>query len=103
MDHGQSVGKVNMYEKTMLLFWVMKNLIGMAAWDKEAVEEAADGMDQWRASITANINQLNIKVDLLLKRLRVLVLLAPPRVTSLKPAKEGPCQGGIPNLPYVLL
>ena len=60
-------------------------------------------MEQMREEVTADINQLNIKVDMLLKRLGVLVPLALPRGGIMKSAEEGPHQGGILDFPYVLL
>ena len=60
-------------------------------------------MNQWRVAVTIDINQMNIKVDMLLKRLGVLVPLASPRGGIMKYVEEGPHQGGILDLPYVLL
>ena len=65
--------------------------------------EAVGHMEQWRAAVTANINQLNIKVGMLLKRLGVFFSLVSPFVMLPKSTKEGSCHGGITNLPYILL
>ena len=81
----------------------MKNLIRWVAWDKEAMDEAAGRMEQWRVEVTADINQLNNKVDMLLKRLAMLVPPATPMVTILKSVEEGRRKGEIIDLPYVLL
>ena len=68
----------------------MKNLVEWEACDKEEMDEVTDWMDQWRDEVTIDINQLNIKVEMILKRLRVLVPLAQPRVMTPKPVEEGP-------------
>ena len=33
LDPGHMVGRVSLYEKSVALFWVMKNLVGQASWD----------------------------------------------------------------------
>ena len=53
------------------------------------MDEEAGQMEQWRANATADINQLNIKVGVILKRLRWLVPPTPLRVTISKPIEEG--------------
>ena len=103
LDPGHSVGRDNLYEKVVVLFWVMKNIVSQDAWDKEATKEANKCMDQWRVVVTTDINQLNIKMDMLLKWLGVLVPPASNLVTLPKPTEEGSRQGGILHLPYIFL
>ena len=72
----------------MALFWAMKNLVGGATWDKEAMDEATECMYHWQVVVTSYINHLNIKVDMIMKRL---VVMVPPPLHHdpiLKPMDE---------------
>ena len=37
LDLGHNVGRIGLYECTMVLFWVMKKLLGEARWDMQEI------------------------------------------------------------------
>ena len=42
LDPCQTVGRVILYEKTVALYWIMKNMVGRVAWDMQSVESKAN-------------------------------------------------------------
>ena len=100
---GNNAGRLILYERTVALFWVMKNLIGHSAWDKEEMGEADGKLAQWWEKMTSDSKRLNQKMDTIKECLGMQVPpIIPTMIYQVTPAGIN-CQGCIPNLPYILL
>ena len=80
----------------------MKNLVGRAAWDEENAKAGDNVQDQWRLSISAAIQCVELKVDFLILRLGFQFPPSPPSGET-KPDLIGTSHGGGKDLSYILL
>ena len=66
LDPGHTEGRASLYEKMVALFWVMKNLVGRAAWDRQSNDSGDPSLDPWKASISASIQCVEAKANFLI-------------------------------------
>ena len=97
------MGQAIQYENTMALFLIMKNLLGRETWDKEVNEVKLGKLEQWWADVESNLLHLNFKVDLLLKRLFILIPPTPMVIQGDRLTAEGPQETERRDTCYVLL
>ena len=62
MDLGHTMGRMSLYEKSVALFWVMKNLVGRAKWDRESPILENSSLDSWKNAILTMIHSLEVSV-----------------------------------------
>ena len=103
LDLGHTVGRVSLYEKTMAVYWIMKNLVGWAASDRLNAKSGGDIQDQWRVSILVDIQRLNSKVDFLINRLSFQVPEAPSTMDGHKSSVVSSSKDRMPDISYILL
>ena len=102
LDPGHTVGGVSLYEKTVALFWVMKNLVCRVAWDRHSKDTGGSSPNPWKVSISASVQRVKAKVDFLISCLGFQFPSSSlPEAT--KPNFLGTSQGGGQDLSYILL
>ena len=78
----QNASRINLYERTVVLFWVMKNLIGHSMWEKQEMGGNEEQLVQWRSEMTDDLKWLNQKMDTILQGLGMQVLPAQPTLVN---------------------
>ena len=78
LDPGHTVGRVSQYEKTMVVYWLMKNLVGWIEWDRKNVEKGDNAQYPWNFSISAAVQRVEAKVDFLISRMGFQYSPSPP-------------------------
>ena len=116
MDPGHTMGHTSLYEKMVALFWVMKNLVGRAAWDHQSNDSGGPSLDPWKASIStliqcvedsvqhaeASVQHVEAKVDFLISCLGF-QYPSPSILGATKPDFPITTQGSDQDLSYILL
>ena len=62
LDLGHTVSRMSLYEKTMAIFWVMKNLVGRAEWDHQTPDLENSSPESSQTVISALIHSLEVSV-----------------------------------------
>ena len=48
LNPGHNASRLSLYERTVVIFWVMKNLIGHLMWEKKDMGGDEEQLVQWR-------------------------------------------------------
>ena len=57
------MGRMSLYEKSVVVFWVMKNLVGKAEWDRQTTDSGTPSPDLWKSAISASIQHVEASVQ----------------------------------------
>ena len=67
LDPGNNEGRLSLYERTVALFQVMKNMMGHSRWERQEKNEGEEHEGQWRKEMHAEFKALNLKMDSILQ------------------------------------
>ena len=109
LDPSHTVGCMSLYEKLVVMFWVMKNLVGKDEWDRHNNDSGGPSPDPWKDSISASIQlaeasiqRVEAKVDFLISCLGF-QYPSPSIPSADKLDFPGTTQGSGQDLSYILL
>ena len=109
MDLGHTVGHTSLNEKSVVLFWVMKNLVGRVEWDRQSLdsdnsypESCQTAISTLIHSVEASVKRVEDKVDFLIACLGF-QFPASSISGATKPGCPGSSQNFAQDLSYILL
>ena len=62
-DPGNNASRLGIYERTISLYWTMKNLMGHVLWEKQKNDDSYEGLMECWKSHHVDTSLLNQKVD----------------------------------------
>ena len=62
LDPCHTVGCTSLYEKSVALFWVMKNLVGRVEWDHQSPDSDNSSLESWQTAISMSIHSVEASV-----------------------------------------
>ena len=71
MDLGNNVVYLNNYEWKIALYWVMKNIIGHAMWERLEQNDGEEPTNQWRKVMQDESKEFHLKMDSILQSLGI--------------------------------
>ena len=102
LDLGHTVGHVSLYEKMVVVYWLMKNLVDREDWDRQNVDKEGNAQDSWKLYISGVVQRVEAKVDFLISCMGFQYPPSPSPGVS-KPGFSSTSQGGGQDLTYILL
>ena len=109
LDRGHTMGRTNLYEKSVALFWVMRELVGRDEWDRLTNDSGSPSPDPWKAAISASIQDVEASIQRVEDKVDFLIaclgfqLPSPSNLDAAKLDFPGSTETNAKDLSYILL